>query len=217
MNFNLIFHYGDRFLRDYLVYYTLGHEHEVEIDPDRWILFEATRIMKEITELEYSEYWLWWYNNDANRYSRMVSDSDAEKVYQYAMEMKITMHIYVKHEGSVQEVEVSYVQEDEVGDVQEDDVGDAQEDEVSDVHRNDVSDVQEYENEDSDNSEDNDFEVDGLTFDDSEDDTALGLDDCFKDQGRINGVKVAAKKYKLTPKNVPIVVDNAGSSSGVDN
>lgn len=170
MNFNLIFHYGDNLLRDCLVYYTGGHEHEVEIDPDTWSLYEATDIVKEITKLEHSKYWLWRYNNDADMYNRMVSDSDAEKVCQYAMEMKSTVHIYVEHKDNVQEVEVGDVQEHEVGDVQEDDLGDAQEDEVGDIHIDDVGDVQEDEIEDIGGIEDNDFEVDGLSFDDSEDD-----------------------------------------------
>lgn len=43
------------------------------------------------------------------------------------------------------------------------------------------------------------------------------MDDCFEDWGITSGVKVAANKHKLTPKKVQIVVDNAGSSSGVDN
>ncbi|XP_050890202.1 uncharacterized protein LOC127095575 [Lathyrus oleraceus] len=126
----------------------------------------------------------------------MVSDSDDEKVYQYAMEMKSTMRIYVEHKGNVQEVEVGDVQEDEMGDVQEDDVDG---------------------NEDNGSSEDNDFEVDSLSFDDSEDERALGLDDIFEDHDRTSGVKVTAKKHKITPKKVPIVVDNASSSSGMDN
>lgn len=150
----------------------------------------------------------------------MVNDSGAEKVYQYAMKMKSTVHIYVEHTSNVQEVEVGDVQEDELGDVQEDDVGDIQEDEVGDVHTDDVGDVntqdvgdvQEDENEDSGSSEDNYFEVAGLSFDDSEDERALGLDGCFKDQGRSSGVKIAIKNYKLTPKKVLTIVDNAGSS-----
>lgn len=95
MEFSLIFHYGDRFDRDCLMYYTGGNEHVVEINPDRWSLFEATGIVKELTELEHLEYWLWRYNNDANKYSRMVSDNDADKVYQYAMVIKCAVHIYV--------------------------------------------------------------------------------------------------------------------------
>ncbi|CAI8616083.1 unnamed protein product [Vicia faba] len=103
--------------------------------------------------------------------------------------MKSTMHIYVEHKGDVQE--------DDVCDVQEDGVGNVQEDEVVDVHTNDV--------------------VDGLLFDDSEDERAAKLDNCFKDRGVSGGVKVKAKKHKITPKKLPTVVDNAGSSSGVDN
>ncbi|CAL5198392.1 unnamed protein product [Lathyrus oleraceus] len=216
MNFNLIFHYMGRFLRDCLISYTGGHEHEIEIDLDKWSLFEAIGIVKEITELEHSEFWSWWYNNDDDRYNITVSDTNAEKVYQYTMEMKSTLHIYVEHKGNVQEVEVCDVQEDEIGDVREDDVGDAQEDEVGDVHINDGGDVQEDENEDNGSSEDNDFEVDGLSFDDSEDEIAIELDDCFEDHGKTSDVKVTAKNHKRTKKRVQIVIDNARSSKGVD-
>lgn len=147
----------------------------------------------------------------------MVTDRDDVKVYQYDMETKHTMHIYVEHKGNFREVEVNDVEEDEVCDVQEDDVGDAQEDKLDNVHIDDVCDAQEDETEDNGSSQDNEFEVDGVSFDDSEDDRALGLDDYFEDRGRTSGVKVAAKKHKLTPKKVPIVVDNISSSSGVDN
>ena len=58
MEFSLIFHYGGRFDRGCLVYYTRENEHVVEIDPDRWSLFEATGIMKELTKLEHLEYCL---------------------------------------------------------------------------------------------------------------------------------------------------------------
>lgn len=56
MEFGLIFHYRGRFDRGCLVYYTWRNEHAVEIDPDRWRLFEVTYIVKELTELEHSEY-----------------------------------------------------------------------------------------------------------------------------------------------------------------
>lgn len=42
------------------------------------------------------------------------------------------------------------------------------------------------------------------------------MDDCFEYQGITSEVKVAAKKHKLTSKKVTIVVDNAGSSRGVN-
>ncbi|CAI8591611.1 unnamed protein product [Vicia faba] len=139
-------------------------------------------------------------------YNRMVNDSDVVKVYQYDMETKSIMHIYVEHKGNVQEDGVDGVQEGEVGNVQQDDaddvqqdnVGDVQEDEVGDVHTDDAD-----ENEDNGSGEDIYFEVDGLSFDDSEDERAIGLDDCFEDQDRSSGVKVVAMKDKLTPKKVP--------------
>ncbi|KAI5415887.1 hypothetical protein KIW84_041067 [Lathyrus oleraceus] len=133
------------------------------------------------------------------------------------MEMKSIMHIYVEHTCNAKEVEVGDVQEDDVGDVQEDEVGDVHTNDVGDVNTYDVGDVQEDENDDSGSSEDNGFEVDDLSFDDSEDEIALGLDDFFEEHGRSDGVKVIANKHKLTPKSVPTVVDNASSSSGVDN
>ena len=54
MSFNLVFHYGGCFFKDYVVYYSGGNEHLVEIDPDRWSLFEAFGIVKDITQLEQS-------------------------------------------------------------------------------------------------------------------------------------------------------------------
>lgn len=128
MEFSLIFHYRGIFDRDSLVYYTRENEHAVETDPDRWSLFKATGIVKELTKLEYSEYWLRWYNNDGDKYSRMVSDSNVDKVYQYDMVMKCAVHIYVEHKGkgNAEEANVGDFQEDNVGgveQVEEDSVG----------------------------------------------------------------------------------------------
>ncbi|KAI5438248.1 hypothetical protein KIW84_024118 [Lathyrus oleraceus] len=111
------------------MYYTGGNEHVVEINPDRWSLFEATGIVKELTELEHLEYWLWRYNNDADKYSRMVSDSDADKVGE-------------DNVGGVEQVEednvggVEHVEEATVGDVEhveEANVGDVEQVEEANV------------------------------------------------------------------------------------
>ncbi|KAI5393875.1 hypothetical protein KIW84_060830 [Lathyrus oleraceus] len=169
-----------RFDRDCLVYYTEGNGHVVEIDPDRWSLFEATCIVKELTELEHLEYWLWWYNNDADKYSRMDSDSDVDKVK--AMQKKL-MYVVFKEEN-VRGVE--QVEEDNVGgieQVEEDNVGGAEH--VEEANVGDVEQVEEAnvggveQVEDTEDIEDKDFEPNGLSFDDSEDERALGLDDCF--------------------------------------
>ncbi|KAI5393976.1 hypothetical protein KIW84_060902 [Lathyrus oleraceus] len=202
MEFSLIFHYGGRSDRDCLVYYTRGNEHAVEIDPDRWDLFEATGIVKELTELEHSEYWLWWYNIDVDKYSRMVSDSDADKV-EY------------DNIGGVEQVE-----EDNVGGVEH--VEEAIVGDVEQVEEANVGGVEQVE--DTRDSEGSDFEANGLSFDDSEDERPLGLDDYFdliknqvEEKGKRGRIKVAANKHKHTPKKVPIGVDNVGSCSRVDN
>ncbi|KAI5405796.1 hypothetical protein KIW84_052534 [Lathyrus oleraceus] len=168
MEFSLIFYYGGRFDRDCLVYYTRRNEHVV-----------ATCIVIELTELRHSEYWLWWYNSDANKYNRMVSYNDVDKVYQYAMVMKCAIHIYVEHKGKFKDTK---------------------------------------------DNEDSNFEAGDLSFDDSEDEMTLRLDDCFdvienqvEEKGKRGRIKVAAKKHKHTPKKVSIGVDNVGSSSSMDN
>ncbi|CAI8600224.1 unnamed protein product [Vicia faba] len=179
-----------------------GYEHAVEIDLYRWNLFKATCIVKEIIELEHSEYWLWWYNNDLDRYSRMISDSDVDKVYQYVMEMKCVVHIYVEHKGKCN------AQEADVGDVQEDDVLGVEQDEVG----NDVGGVEHVEV----------GNVIGVEH--VKDERDLGLDDCFgvienqvEERGKKGRMKVAARKHKHTPTKLQIGVDNVWSSSCMDN
>lgn len=53
--------------------------------------------MKDLCQLEYSKYWLWWYNNESDIHIRMVCNSDANEVYKFVVEMKCVMDIYVKH------------------------------------------------------------------------------------------------------------------------
>ncbi|KAI5447367.1 hypothetical protein KIW84_014998 [Lathyrus oleraceus] len=130
--------------------------------------------MKELTELEHSKYWLRWYNNNAHKYSRMVSDSDTDKVYQYVMIMKCAVHIYVEHKdkGNAEEVDVKKANIDGVEPVEEANVGD-----IEQVEKVNVGGVEQVK--DTEDSGDSDFEADGLSFYDSEDERALGLDNCF--------------------------------------
>lgn len=242
MEFSLIFHYRGRFNMECLVYYTRENEHVVEIDPDRRSLFEVTCIVKELTQLEHAEYWVWWYNSDADKYIRMVSDSDADKVY--AMIIKYAVHIYVEHKGkgNAKEADVGDFQEenvDGVEQVEEDNVGGFEQVEednvggVEHVEEANVCDVEKVEKanvggveqvKDTEDSEDIDFEPDGLSFDNSEDERDLGLDDFFgfienkvKEKGKRGRIKVTVRKHKHTPKKVPIGVDIVGSRSGVVN
>lgn len=54
MIFTLDFHYGRKFVRDNVICYLGGHAHIVVIDPDKWSFFEASGIMKDLCQLEYS-------------------------------------------------------------------------------------------------------------------------------------------------------------------
>lgn len=68
---------------------------------------------------------------------------------------------------------------------------------------------------------DSDFEANGISFYDSEDETDLGLDDGFDlidkhSEGKRKRVKQIARKHKNTPNKSRIGDDNVGSSSGVN-
>ena len=65
--------------------------------PSKWSFFEATGILKDISDLNHSKYKLWWYKNDEKKYKRIVNDNDVEEVYKYAIKMKCLVHLYVDH------------------------------------------------------------------------------------------------------------------------
>lgn len=106
---------------------------------------------------------------------------------------------YVEHKdkGNAEEVDVGDFQVDNVGgveQVEEDNVGGVEQVEeaniggVEPVEEANVGDIEPVEEvnvggveqvEDTEDSDDSDFEADGLSFYDSEDERALGLDNCF--------------------------------------
>ncbi|CAK8572845.1 unnamed protein product [Lathyrus sativus] len=189
----------------------------------------------------------------------MVSDTNVDKVYQYAIEMKCAVHIYVEHKikCNAQEADVGDFQEDDVDGVEQDEVGNdvggvenGEEGNVGGVEKVEeaiiggveqveegnvagvkqveeaiVGDVEQVEVcQVIKDSEDNEFEVDGLSFDDCEDERDLGMDDCFdvienqdEENSKRGRIKVATRKHKHTLKRVTIGFDNVGSSSYVDN
>ncbi|CAK8531632.1 unnamed protein product [Lathyrus sativus] len=176
--FTLNFHYEGKFFRDNVICYLGGHEHIVDIDLDKWSFFEAIGIVKDFCQLEYSKYWLWWYNNESYRHSRTVSDSDANEVYKFDIEMKSVVDIYVEHKvvdhGSINVEEVGCVNDDGVNDNGgnkciinygdsvvniEDGVNVEYDGGVNDEY---VINAEEDEHGDSDFSDDSDFEANGL-------------------------------------------------------
>ncbi|KAI5422378.1 hypothetical protein KIW84_045722 [Lathyrus oleraceus] len=134
-------------------------------------------------------------------------------------------HTYVKlkGKGNAEEADVGDFQEDDVVGVEQDevgnDVGGVESVEVGNnvggveqVKKGNVGGVEQVE------------EADGLSFDDSGDERALGLYDYFdvienqvEEKEKKGRIKLAARKHKHTPKKVPIGVDNVGVSSGMDN
>ncbi|CAI8595942.1 unnamed protein product [Vicia faba] len=145
------------------------------------------------------------------------------------MEMKFVVHIYVEHNGKGnaqeaggQEDDVCGVEQDEIGNVsgvEQDGVGNVDGVEqveicnvvvVEKVEGIDVVGVEQVEvRDENEDSEDNDFEAGGLSFDNSEDERAIGLDDCFdvienevEEKSKRGRIKVAAKKHKHNPKKV---------------
>ncbi|CAL5199891.1 unnamed protein product [Lathyrus oleraceus] len=115
MRFTVNFPYGGNFVRDYVIYYLGGHEHIVDIDSDKWSFFETTYIVKYLSQIEHLEYWLKWYKNDSDKYNRMVSDSDANEVYKYDVEMKCVVDIYVKYKVKGN-VGVNFVEDEVIDD-----------------------------------------------------------------------------------------------------
>ncbi|CAI8598072.1 unnamed protein product [Vicia faba] len=102
---------------DNVVYYLDRYEHVVYSDPDKWSFFEVTDIVKELYHLEYSNYWLLWYNIISGKHKRMVSDSDANEVYEYVVQSNCSVDLYVEHRlvddnvdaGNVNDVDVDNV------------------------------------------------------------------------------------------------------------
>lgn len=58
MIFTVNFHYGGNFVWGNIIYYLGGHEYIVDIDHDKWSLFEVTDIVNDLCQLRYLEYWL---------------------------------------------------------------------------------------------------------------------------------------------------------------
>ncbi|CAL5195758.1 unnamed protein product [Lathyrus oleraceus] len=135
-------------------------------------------------------------------------------------------HTYVKlkGKGNAEETDVGDFQEDDVVGVEQDEVGN----DVGGVENvevgNDVGGVEQVEKGNVGGVEQVE-EADGLSFNDSGDERALGLDDYFdvienqveEKEEKKGRIKLAARKHKHTQKKVLIGVDNVGVSSGMDN
>jgi hypothetical protein len=163
MSFNVVFHHGGQFVRDWIVYYRGGDVTVVEgLDKDRWSYFEAEGIM---TDKKYAKnsFRMWWKVEEEIAYKKLRLDVDAKDIVDYALSNNVDAHIYLEHGvDNMFSVDASVCLElQALNDVVENvDAGGFEGDYETDSY----------------SSED---EVKGMDLDDSEDERALGMDDGF--------------------------------------
>ncbi|GAU20631.1 hypothetical protein TSUD_230450 [Trifolium subterraneum] len=229
MTFTVVFHHGGLFVREWVIFYKGGKKKEVVIiDPDKWSYFEAVGHLDDIIKKEgyVGGYRMWWKPDEEYDYKLLRVDEDANEVCNYAMKNKGRVQMYVEHD--VDDVSClvtipNYVNAEEL--VASDDgvdvgvVGENQKDKGKGVVVEfDYDEAEDYSSVDDDSSED---EANGITFDDSEDERALGSADGFglpyaapmngSNRVYIEGlsyrVKMGANKSTTTKKSKPTIAE----------
>ncbi|KAI5397198.1 hypothetical protein KIW84_063138 [Lathyrus oleraceus] len=132
--------------------------------------------------------------HEADKYIKIVNDTNAEDVFTYVVEMNSEVDIYVEHncginvEGGYNDEGVERVERLEGGDnVVGEDIVNVEDNVVGEG--SDGSD----DSDGSNGSDNSDFQGHGLSFDDSDDEKALGLDDGFDEQAKIDGKRGRSK------------------------
>ncbi|CAJ2658781.1 unnamed protein product [Trifolium pratense] len=129
---------------------------------DRWSFSVAKDILKDECHVE-GRYKLWWYKPDFDTYKIIVNDKGAYQVSKYATKMNTDVQLFVEHSSKgTTGNNASYV---EVGNSCEVAGGDAN--------------YVEGGGGDEDEHDSGEDMANGISFDDSEDERALGLDDGF--------------------------------------
>jgi dimeric dUTPase (all-alpha-NTP-PPase superfamily) len=92
------FHYGGRFVRDWVICYNGGKETLIEgLDPDRWSYFEIKGILG--TDLLVKEpYRLWWMLDEEVSFRVIKDDASAEVVKDYAVKKMSVVNVFVEHD-----------------------------------------------------------------------------------------------------------------------
>ena len=91
------FHYGGRFLRDWVICYNGGEETLIEgLDPDKWCFFELTGIL-ETDLLVKRPFRLWWMLDEEVSFRVIKDDATAEVVKDYALKKKSAVNLFVEH------------------------------------------------------------------------------------------------------------------------
>jgi len=91
------FHYGGRFVRDWVICYYGGEETLIKgLDPDKWCFFELTGIL-ETDLLVKKPFRLWWMLDEEVSFRVMKDDATAEVVKDYALKKKSAVNLFVEH------------------------------------------------------------------------------------------------------------------------
>jgi len=176
MSITVAFHHGGLFVRDWLICYKGGEESVVDIDVDKWCYFELEGYADDLhKKYKYGKrYRLWWKVEEEVDFKIVRLDEDAEVMKEYAGKKKCKLDIFIEHdvvEGDSGLVNLpKYIEESEPVKNR------------SCKGKEKVVESEGFEDEEVDAggySSDEDGDVRGDKFDDSEEDRALGLEDGF--------------------------------------
>ncbi|GAU15822.1 hypothetical protein TSUD_236380 [Trifolium subterraneum] len=178
MSLSVAFHHGGHFVRDWIISYKGGEKTVFKrLDPDKWTYFEMTSLVEE--DLKISKgYRLWWMLDEDVNFRLVRLDEDAYEVKDYDVSNNCVANIFVEHdvdETSALDDIPNYINL----------MGESSQEVVdTDKGSSDDNDVcYDNENEDEIDGEEaisNSEDERGVTFDDSEDERALGLEDGFE-------------------------------------
>jgi hypothetical protein len=201
MRFSVAFHHGGNFVRDWIICYKGGDKAIFKVkDDDDWGYAEMCGLVED--DLKVSKgYRLWWMHDEDINFRLVRLDEDAYAVKDYAVSNNCVANIYVEHDvgetsglvdvpnfvNTTQGCDSSQVIDTEKGK----NVVVASDNEKDD----DIA-------EDDDDFSSSEDEAKGVTFDDSEDERGLGLEDGFEvpyaePKNGTNRVIVEGKSYRV--------------------
>ncbi|WJX65969.1 hypothetical protein P8452_50574 [Trifolium repens] len=179
MRFSVAFHHGGNFVRDWIICYKGGDKAIFKVkDDDDWGFAEMCSLVED--DLKVSKgYRLWWMHDEDINFRLVRLDEDVYAVKDYAVSNNCVANIYVEHDvgetsglvdvpnfiNTTQGCDSSQVIDTEKGK----NVVVASDNEKDD----DIA-------EDDDDFSSSEDEAKGVTFDDSEDERGLGLEDGFE-------------------------------------
>jgi len=182
MSVTIGFHHRGSFVRDWLIYYKDGVESVIDIDVDKFCYFEAVVIVDELLkQFKYGkDYRLWWQVDEEVGFKLFRLDEVATEIKEHATRKRCKVTIYVEHDVVDKDVLVSVPRCVDADDMSKDK---GNEKSGAEVMCKDKGNEKVVENEEEDvaygtrvSSSEEDG-VRGFTFDDSEDDRGLGLDE----------------------------------------